>query len=156
MKRTPAAATAPQAVSPRRILVVDDYPTVAESLSKMLQLKGHEVKTTFDGPSALEVVSTFRPEVILLDIGLPGMDGYELAERIRKDAETAAVLLIAMTGYGQDEDRQRSQSAGFDYHLTKPVDHTTLFDLIASDGTKPRHLAAGSPRFSRSGFPASP
>jgi len=117
---------------PRRILVVDDYPSVAEALMRVLRLGGHNVKIARDGPSALEEVSIDRPDVVLLDIGLPGMDGYEVAQRMRNLPGMEAIILIALTGYGQDEDRRRSTEAGFDYHVTKPVDATALFRLLSS------------------------
>jgi signal transduction histidine kinase/DNA-binding response OmpR family regulator len=117
---------------PRRILVVDDYPSVADSLMKVLHLGGHHVKIAHDGPSALEEVSIDRPEIVLLDIGLPGMDGYEVAQRMRNLPGMEAIILIALTGYGQEEDRRRSTEAGFDYHLTKPVDATALLRLLSS------------------------
>jgi len=85
-----------------------------------------------DGPSAVEVALIFRPEVILLDIGLPGMNGYEVARRLRKEPGFEQTVLIALTGYGQDEDRQKSKEAGFDHHLTKPVEPEALSSLINS------------------------
>src|SRR5262249_20898197 len=85
-----------------------------------------------DGPSALEGLTGYRPEIVILDIGLPGMDGYEVAQSIRRRSGTDPIVLIALTGYGRDEDRRRSHEAGFDYHLTKPVDPPALFSLISS------------------------
>jgi len=126
----------PQTVGPAkqriRILLVDDHRWVAESLMKLLILGGHDVRIAGDGPSALEEVSIFRPEIALLDIGLPGMDGYELARCIRKKTGTGPMTLIALTGYGQDEDLHRAREAGFDHHLTKPVECAALFKLISS------------------------
>ncbi len=133
----------------RRILVVDDYPSVAESLMKVLTLAGHDVRIALDGPGALNELSTFRAEVILLDIGLPGMDGYELAQRIRNGGPSPAVMLIALTGYGQTSDRHRSQAAGFDHHLTKPVDSAALLELIALAGRKPDGSVSSPPLLSR-------
>jgi signal transduction histidine kinase/DNA-binding response OmpR family regulator len=118
-------------LSRRRILVVDDYPLAAESLMKMLQLGGHDVRVARDGPQALEEVQTRTPDVVVLDIGLPGMDGYEVAKRIRNLPSMQHLMLIALSGYGQDEDRRRSSEAGFNHHLTKPVDTKTLYQLIA-------------------------
>jgi PAS domain S-box-containing protein len=107
----------------RRLLVVDDNIDGAESLALLLRLDGHEVRTAYDGPSALEAAKAQRPEAVLLDIGLPkGMDGYEVARRLRGQQELEGVLLVAVTGYGQDEDRRRSREAGFDAHLVKPVE----------------------------------
>ncbi len=116
----------------RRILVVDDYPLAAESLMKMLQLGGHDVWVARDGPSALREVESRRPDIVLLDIGLPGMDGFQVAERIRNLPRIQQLTLIALSGYGQEEDRRRSRAAGFDYHLTKPVDFKALHQLISS------------------------
>jgi two-component system CheB/CheR fusion protein len=113
----------------RRILVVDDNADAAESLAMMLQLNGHEVRTALDGPAALEAARAFKPQFVLLDIGLPGMSGYEVAGRLRQRPETQKAVLIAVTGYSQAEDRQRSKEAGFDHHLAKPV---TLDELNAA------------------------
>jgi CheY-like chemotaxis protein len=115
-----------------RVLVVDDNEDSAESLSVMLKLEGHETKTAHDGPSALELARAFRPQVTLLDIGLPGMNGYEVARKLRKQRGGRKTTLIAVTGYGQEEDRQKSTEAGFDHHLTKPVNYDTLASLINS------------------------
>jgi CheY-like chemotaxis protein len=90
------------------------------------------VKTALNGPAALAELSSFRPEIVLLDIGLPGMDGFEVAQSIRKQSATESVVLIALTGYGQKEDRRRSQEAGIDYHLIKPVDPGALLSLLSS------------------------
>ncbi len=133
----------------RRILVVDDYPRVAETLMKMLVRAGHDVKIALDGPTALEEFSTFQPEVVVLDIGLPSMDGYEVARRIRNATTPRPVTLIAVTGYGQKEDRQRSREAGFDHHLTKPVDCAALLKLMASTSGKPNGQESNSPLLSQ-------
>jgi CheY-like chemotaxis protein len=114
------------------VLVVDDYPLAAESLMKMLQLKGHDARIAQDGQTALEQVRTWWPEVVLLDIGLPGMDGYKVAESIRSLPGAADLLLIALSGYSQIDDRRRSAAAGFNHHLTKPVDAGALFQLIST------------------------
>jgi two-component system CheB/CheR fusion protein len=116
----------------RRILVVEDSPDGADTLALLLRVNGHEVRTAVDGPTALEAVGAFQPEVILLDIGLPGMSGYEVAARLRQLPGMASALLIALTGYGQQRDRDRSREAGFDQHLTKPVDHQALLRLLRS------------------------
>src|SRR5215813_4062622 len=116
----------------QRILIVDDNVDAAESMALLLQLNGHEVMIAQDGLSAQVLSSTFRPKVILLDIGLPGLDGYSVAQRLRKQPETRDVMLIAVTGYGQPEDRDRSKAAGFDYHLVKPVDYNAIENLIHS------------------------
>jgi CheY-like chemotaxis protein len=120
-----AAASSPAAPRPakdrRRILVVDDNTDSAESLAMVLRLGGHDVRTAQDGPSAFEAVRSFSPEVILLDIALPGMSGYDVARTLRS-AGGARPFLIALTGYGQEQDKRRAQEAGFDLHFAKPVD----------------------------------
>ena len=98
----------------------------------LLELTGHEVYTAHDGHSALDLAEERRPDVVLLDIGLPMLNGYEVCRRIRAAAMGRAMVLIALTGWGQDEDRRRSQEAGFDGHLVKPVDHTHLLALLAA------------------------
>ena len=122
--------TAP-AVS-RRILVVDDERISAASLGMLLQLKGHEIRTAHDGLEAVGVADEFRPDVVLLDIGLPKMNGYDVAQRIRQQPWGQGMVLIALTGWGQETDRQRSQAAGFDHHLVKPVSPSALVHLLAS------------------------
>jgi PAS domain S-box-containing protein len=112
----------------RRVLVVDDNRDSAESMAMLLRATGHDVETAYDGPTALEAALRDRPEYVLLDIGLPGMSGYAVAERLRAAPALRRMILIAMTGYGQEEDRRRSREAGFDHHLVKPVD----FDVLAS------------------------
>jgi len=103
-----------------RILIVDDNEAAAEGLKKLLQHRGHEVRVLNAGAAVLATASDFLPGVIILDIGLPDIDGYEVATRLRNDLHTDATI-IALTGYGQEEDRIRAKSAGFDHHLTKPV-----------------------------------
>ena len=122
----------------RRILVVDDNADVAESLSMLLRIEGHEVRTVHDGEAALSAARSFRPEVVLLDIGLPGMNGYEVARRIRHESDLGGTILIALTGYGHDEDRKRAREAGFDAHLVKPTDIATLERIVSSvEGSHP-------------------
>jgi two-component system CheB/CheR fusion protein len=137
--QTPADEAPPEPASPgrrsTRVLVVDDNRDSAESLAMMFGLDGHEVHLAYDGPAAVEAALAYRPEVIFLDIGLPGLDGYEVARRLRGMPELAGVLLVAMTGYGQEEDRRRCRDAGFDLHLVKPVDPVTLRELLASPGS---------------------
>jgi signal transduction histidine kinase/DNA-binding response OmpR family regulator len=140
--RTHAVATSTNGVSKpnadalqRRILVVDDNVDGADSLALLLRVTGHEVSIAHDGPSALEVARTFHPEIVLLDIGLPGMNGYEVARQMRQDPELQPAYLIALTGYGQDADRLRSRDAGFDHHLVKPVGPEVLPELFASLGS---------------------
>jgi CheY-like chemotaxis protein/anti-sigma regulatory factor (Ser/Thr protein kinase) len=115
-----------------RILVVDDNRDAAESLGALLRLLGADVHVVFSGPDALAAIPEYKPTAVLLDIGMQGMDGYEVARRIRSEPELAALTLIALTGWGQDEDRRRSHSAGFDHHLTKPADVLALQHLLAS------------------------
>jgi signal transduction histidine kinase len=122
---------APQ-VSARRILVADDNNDAVEALALQLQLAGHEVRTANDGVEALEVAEAFAPQVVLLDLGMPRMDGYETAREIRKKWWGKSATLVALTGWGQQQDRQRTSSAGFDVHLVKPVTEFDLFQAIAA------------------------
>ena len=116
---------------PRRILIVDDSRDGGESLATLLRVLGADVALAHSGRSALERVTTFRPHVVLLDIGMPGMDGYEVARRIRANPANRGISLIALTGWGQDEDRQRSTAAGFNHHLVKPANIEQLRQLLA-------------------------
>ncbi len=126
-------------VRSRRVLVVDDNQDAAESLALMLELEGHQVWRAHDGAAALECAQVFPPEVVLLDIGLPGgMDGYEVARRLRQQSGLEEVLLVAVTGFGQGEDRRRSLEAGINYHLTKPVEPAELQRLLLT-ATCPPH-----------------
>ncbi len=115
----------------RRVLIVEDGLDARESLRLLLEHAGHVVETAEDGATGLAKLQSFRPEVALIDIGLPGLDGYALARLARERPETAAIRLVALTGYGQEDDRQRALAAGFDLHLTKPVDPARLDDLLA-------------------------
>ena len=123
-------ARLPGAAAPRRILVVDDNIDVVETTTMLLSLSGHAVHSAKDGLQALHAAAQFRPQVVLLDIGLPLMDGYEVARRLRQMPQTAGALLIALTGYGQQGDRQRGKDAGFDGHMLKPVDPHALAKMI--------------------------
>ena len=114
----------------RRILIVDDSRDGGESLATLLRVLGAEVALAHSGRTALECVDTFKPDVVLLDIGMPGMDGYEVARRIRANPANRTISLIALTGWGQDEDRQRSVAAGFNHHLVKPADIEQLRQLL--------------------------
>ncbi len=129
---TPDAAGVDGSSRKLRIVVVDDNRDAAESMAILMELWGHEVRRAYHGSKALELSASYRPDVIFLDIGLPGMDGYEVAARLRERSETARSLLIAVTGYGQEEDRRRSYRAGFDQHLVKPVSPESLQSLLAS------------------------
>jgi PAS domain S-box-containing protein len=127
-----------------RILVVEDNLDAAESFVTLLQLQGHEIRAAQSGLTALEVASSFVADVAFIDLGLPGMDGYEVARRLRAIPGFQATVLVALTGYGQDEDKRRSLDAGFDHHLTKPVDPATIDRLLIGIGgpseARPRFL----------------
>jgi CheY-like chemotaxis protein len=127
-RTTPTHAATPA----RRILAVDDNVDSVESLARLLGLQGHEVRTAYDGPTALATAEAFQPQVVLLDIGLPRMDGYEVARRLRKKTGLKDILLVAVTGYGQDDDRRRATEAGFDGHLVKPADLGVLQALLTT------------------------
>ena len=114
------------------ILVVDDNHDAAESLCMLLKVLGVEVRIAHDGPQALAAFEACRPRMVLLDIGMPGMDGYEVARRLRASPGVPRASLVALTGWGQDEDKKRVREAGFDHHLVKPADFGTLQSLIAS------------------------
>jgi two-component system CheB/CheR fusion protein len=142
-KEVPAVEDSPLNMSTstsRRILVVDDNVDAAETLATLMRLSGHDVRSVHHGMAALEASRTFQPEVVLLDIGLPRMDGCEVARRLRQMPDMTNALLVALTGYGQDDDRRRSQEAGFNAHLVKPVDlrkvHELLIKLTSSPSTK--------------------
>ena len=119
---------------PRRILVVDDNRDATESLALLLQLDGHETRVAYNGMEALEVAQSFDPEIVLLDIGLPGLNGYEVARRLRQRPGGDRLLLVALTGWGQDDDRERTRTAGFDEHLVKPVDPACLVRVLGRAG----------------------
>jgi CheY-like chemotaxis protein/anti-sigma regulatory factor (Ser/Thr protein kinase) len=130
---TPVTATAPQrAGTAQRVLVVDDLEASAETLMMLLELEGFEVRMATDGAQALEIAQEFCPQVVLLDIGLPGMNGFEVARRMRELPAAREALLIALTGYGEAESRERSTQAGFDFHMVKPADVNLLLSLIAN------------------------
>lgn len=113
------------------MLVVDDNADAASTLAALLNSMGHETRTAFSGVEALERLQTFEPKVVLLDIGLPVMNGYELAQRLRDNGNLKHARLIALTGYGQSEDRQRALAEGFEEHLVKPVDVQTLERILS-------------------------
>jgi two-component system CheB/CheR fusion protein len=118
------------AAEPLRILVVEDNRDAADCLRILLELLGHRVAVAYSGPEGVQRAREWRPDVVLCDIGLPGLDGYGVAGQLRHDPATAGAQLIAVTGYGQEEDRRRSKEAGFDHHLTKPVDPAALQPLL--------------------------
>ncbi|MGH7607049.1 MAG: response regulator, partial [Gemmatimonadales bacterium] len=127
-----------------RILVADDNQDSAESLAMLLRLSGHDVRTAHDGQEAVAIAQEFQPEVALLDLGMPTLTGYDAARRIREQPGGAKVVLIALTGWGQEEFRRRSRDAGFDHHLTKPVAVDALERLLdrTSQCLPERRLAA--------------
>jgi PAS domain S-box-containing protein len=129
------ASLKPPLAGRARILVVDDNVDVARGLSTVLKLQNHEVWTAHDGPSGIEAARGHHPDVVLLDIGLPGMDGYQVAELLRREDFGKRITIIAVTGYGQEEDRQRARSAGFDQFVTKPVDYSALLALLPAAGS---------------------
>jgi len=137
---------AAQANGGRRVLVVDDNEDAAVSLAALLRLSGHEARTVHDPFETLAVAEAERPEIILLDIGMPGLDGYQLARRIRSEPWGRETVLVAVTGWGREEDRQRSRDEGFDRHLVKPVDANVLAGLLAS---LPPHRPTGPEPASR-------
>jgi PAS domain S-box-containing protein len=126
----PAPAGAPPELRPLRVLVVDDSEDTAEMMTALLEMDGHEIQVAHSGPAALETAAAFRPDVVLLDIGLPGLDGYQVAQRLRDDPTLKDVTLIAASGYGQEADLHRSREVGFDRHLVKPVDPRELRELL--------------------------
>jgi PAS domain S-box-containing protein len=118
----------------RRVLVVDDNRDAAESTAMMLEIMGHETRAAHDGPEALAAGESFRPDTILLDIGMPGMNGYETCRRLRATPWGRDAVVVAVTGWGQEDDRERSREAGFDYHMTKPVEPEALQRLLTREG----------------------
>jgi CheY-like chemotaxis protein len=127
---TSSSATPAKGEAPLRILVVDDNRDSAETLSMLLELMGNEITVAYDGEQALARANEIKPDVVLLDIGLPKMNGYEVARRIRKEPWGSNPILVAITGWGQTEDKELSRESGFDHHLVKPVDHDQLLTLI--------------------------
>jgi signal transduction histidine kinase/FixJ family two-component response regulator len=121
----------------RRILVVDDSIGTAETMARLLQLKGHDTRVAFDGPNAVKIAADFHPEVVLLDIGMPGMNGYQVAKQLRQLPGLEQTVLIALTGYGQDEDRRCSHEAGFHHHLVKPA-HLSAVEVLLNSAAVPK------------------
>jgi CheY-like chemotaxis protein len=133
----PPPAEKIQPASPAlRVLVVDDNVDTAGSLEMLLRESGHDVRTAHDGPAALEAGLDYRPDVALLDVGLPGLDGFEVARRMRLEPLLQNVVLVAMTGYGKESDRLRSQAAGFDHYLIKPARFEKVQEILASVSKK--------------------
>lgn len=127
-----------QPVQTWRVLVVDDNADSADSIAAILETSGHEVEVAYSAQKALEMAVAHQPDIVLLDIGLPDMDGYEVAKHLRQTPELKEMRLIAVTGYGQLSDRQRSQEAGFDEHVVKPVEWRKLEELLTSLMKRPR------------------
>lgn len=127
--RAPSSTPSPQR---RRVLIVDDNIDAAQTLAMLMEIGGHEARLCYEGQTALQEAPEFLPEVVLLDIGLPGLDGLEVARRLRALNLSPRPLLVALTGYGQSDDLRRSQEAGFDHHLVKPADPNALMRLMAS------------------------
>jgi PAS domain S-box-containing protein len=134
LAETPATGLGAPVVAPKKILVVDDNVDAAEAMSMLLTVIGHDTRVAHDGPEALAGVRDYGPDVVLLDLGLPGMSGYEVCEAIRKMPLEKMPLVFALTGWGQESDRKKTAEAGFDHHLVKPVDYDALADLLARSG----------------------
>jgi CheY-like chemotaxis protein len=132
-----SAGKAHDAPRARRILIIDDNPDVADTLAMLLQLEGHVVQTAPDGTTGIALLESFEAEIILLDIGLPGADGYIVAQSIRERFARRTHRLFAVSGYGRDEDRALARSSGFDGHLTKPVEPDALLHLIRQSSADP-------------------
>lgn len=132
----PAAPAAAAESGSRRVLVVEDNPDGLETLVALLEMLGHEVAGAADGRQALQRAAEFRPQVVLLDLGLPVMDGFEVARTLRQDSRFEDVFIAALTGWGADGDRRRTADAGFDAHLTKPVDLPALEAVLAHSGQR--------------------
>ena len=115
-----------------RILVADDFPQSADTLARLLRQEGNEVQVAQDGNEAFDAAEEFRPDVVVLDIAMPKLNGYEAARKIRAQPWGKQMVLIALTGWGQQQDRRRTQDAGFDAHLTKPVNYEAIMELLAS------------------------
>ena len=128
----PSLPPPPPPEMPRRILIVDDNTDSARSLAMLQKRRGHETRTAFTGPDAVTAAAEFLPEVVLLDIGLPGMDGFEVARRIRTMPGLERTFIVGMSGYGSDEDREQGRAAGFDEHLVKPIDLDRLREWLRS------------------------
>jgi CheY-like chemotaxis protein len=116
----------------RRVLVVDDNSDAVTSLATLLELEGHDVRTAIDGHEGLRWFESFRPEIVFLDLGMPGLDGLHVARRIRARPNGERTVLVALTGWGQTEDRLRTREAGFDHHLVKPVNPSAVLDLVST------------------------
>jgi CheY-like chemotaxis protein len=134
-RATSGAPSVGTPVSVRRVLVVDDNVDGAESLARMVQIFGHEARTAHSGPAALDAAGAFKPHVVFLDIGLPGMNGYEVAQKFRTEPSLSGTVLVALTGWGSEENKRRSREAGFDLHLTKPVEVKAIESILTRVAT---------------------
>ena len=130
---SPAVLKTERTPNPRRLLIVEDHPDVAESLALILRCDDHEVRIAHDGPAALQALTGFRPDVVLLDVGLPGMDGYQVARLMRQETLESKLTIIALSGYGQSEDHSQSMQAGCDAHLVKPVHPNVLRGMLGAE-----------------------
>ena len=117
---------------PQRVLIIEDYEDTARMLTAIVKSRGYEVRAEHSGPAGLKAAEDYHPEVILSDIGLPGIDGYTIARELRRRPEFAGTLMVAVTGYNQESDRQQAIEAGFDYHLPKPLNVSQLFSVMLS------------------------
>jgi CheY-like chemotaxis protein len=122
------------AATPRKLLIADDNSDAAESLAMLLRLEGHEVTVVANGRQAVRATAEVQPEFALLDIGMPDMDGYEVARQLRRIQLPSKLTLIAVTGWGREGDKARASEAGFDYHFTKPIEPDELFELLKQNG----------------------
>jgi CheY-like chemotaxis protein len=129
-EQPPARQTEPVHKGPARVIVVEDNRDAAGSLAMLLQLLGHHVRVVHEGVAAIDIARTDMPDVMLIDIGLPGMNGYEVARRIRQNADLKKIVLVALTGYARDEDRQNALATGFDHHFAKPLNFAALRELV--------------------------
>jgi CheY-like chemotaxis protein len=132
----PEVVTEQASVPKRRILVVDDNHAAADSLAMFLQMKGHDARAAHDGSTAVAVAEEYQPDVVLMDIGMPEMDGYEATRRLRAEPWGGNLFIVALTGWGTAEDRRRTQKGGFDSHMVKPVRMEALTELLASVHSK--------------------
>jgi CheY-like chemotaxis protein len=140
-QRPPVVEPGRRDAKPLRVLVVDDSVDSAESMAIILEMSGYEVRKAHNGPEALHMASDYRPDVVLMDIGMPGMSGHEVAQKMRETSATRDIILIAMTGYGRQVDREQSRAAGFDHHLVKPLDFEKLNEVLTAStgsGKRPR------------------
>jgi CheY-like chemotaxis protein len=131
----PPKIMVPQARSQMRVVVIDDNKNQASSLQRLLQAMGYDVRVAYDGASAMKLLTNFVPDFALIDLGLPRINGYELARWLREQAQFRNVILVAQTGWGREEDRQRAREAGFEHHLVKPIDPQRLAEILAQSSS---------------------